>query len=94
MIINGYSTAFELGDIVEVGSYFFVLFKEELHDSKEVELLVLVLEPDGAETLDFEISVDFDVVNHFVGLVQAVLLWHLFQHLLVLLQQFHRNVVL
>lgn len=69
---------FELSDVVEVSSYFLVLLKEELHDSEKVELLVLVFEPDGAETLDFEISVDFNVVNHFVGLVQAVLLWHLF----------------
>jgi hypothetical protein len=44
--------------------------------------------------LDAHIAVDLDVMDHLVGLVEAVLLRHLLQHLLVLLQVLQWDVLL
>lgn len=44
--------------------------------------------------LDTDISIDLNVVNHLIGLVETVFFWHFLQHLFVFLKILQWNVFL
>lgn len=84
----------QLYDVRDICCDLLILLVVEMRHPEERQLSELVLEPHGGQVLDSHIPVDLHIVDHLVGLVEAVLLGHLLEHLLVLLKVLERDVLL
>jgi hypothetical protein len=84
----------QLHDVPHIRRHLLVLLVVEVRHPEEGQLPHLVLEPHRSQMLNAHVPVYLHVVDHLVRLIQAVLLGHFLEHLLVLLQVLQRDVLL